>query len=160
MKNRWKTISIISWIVLAIILALGIFFMVSEKRENATLKAEVEKYKSIALVDGDGQEDAAQSDSDKKDGSSGDSKDSSTSGKDAKNNGANNNGGNGQNAVPGQNVVYVEKEVPKYIYVAAEPDKTEPAPVEPSTDDDTPAPETDDSNAGNLAFAEGVTYQM
>lgn len=163
MKNRWKTISIISWIVLAIVLALGIFFMVSEKRENATLKAEVEKYKSIALVDGDGQEDSAQSDSDKKDGSAKDSNDDSTSGKDAKNNGANNNGGNGQNAVPGQNVVYVEKEVPKYIYVATEPDKSdkpEPAPVEPSTDDDTPAPETDDSNAGNLAFAEGVTYQM
>ena len=163
MKNRWKAISIISWIVLAIVLALGIFFMVSEKRENATLKAEVEKYKSIALVDGDGQEDSAQSDSDKKDGSAKDSNDDSTSGKDAKNNGANNNGGNGQNAVPGQNVVYVEKEVPKYIYVATEPDKSdkpEPAPVEPSTDDDTPAPETDDSNAGNLAFAEGVTYQM
>lgn len=172
-NNRWKTVSIISWIVLAIILALGIFFNVSERRENATLKAEVEKYKSLALVDGG---------TDEKDGSQSDSKDSkdaSTGAKDNKNGGTNggtnNYAGSGQNTAANQNVVYVEKEVPKYIYVAAEPDKsdkTEPTPqptpeepaTEPSTEDpgeeETPAPQPDTSNAGNLAFAEGVSYEM
>lgn len=90
-NNGWKTVSIISWIVLAIILALGIFFNVSERRENATLKAEVEKYKSLALVDGgtDGKDGSRSDSKDSKDSKDKDSKDTSTNAKDNKNGGTN-----------------------------------------------------------------------
>ncbi len=178
MKNHWKTISIISWIVLAIVLALGIIFTVSAKHENASLKAEIAEYKT--LVAGGAAEQNGSS-ADTKDGKdkgseSKDSKDStSNSGgnKDKKDQaaGGNNGANNATGGTAGQNVVYVEKEVPKYIYVAAEPEKKEntmpaeePASEEPSTEpssDDSGEEETkDESNIGNLAFAEGVTYQM
>ena len=167
MGKRWKTISIISWIVLAIVLALGIIFTISEKNENASLKAEIEVYKSLALTnEGPDQNGDSQNDSNggsKTEDSKGnkDSSSNTNAGKDNKDTNAQNSGS------VGQNVVYVEKEVPKYIYVAAEPERsnnTDPS-EEPSTEDSPDDPsedetETDDSNEGNLAYAEGVTYQM
>ena len=173
MRNRWKTISIISWIALAIVLALGIIFTVSGKRANAALKAEVEEYKRLAVSGGEADPNGSGKDDGEAGSQNGSSKDASKDGKEA-NAGKDNKDTNGQNGAAA-NVVYVEKEVPKYIYIAVEPEKSDSA--EPSTDptpDQTPdedgsqdpddgSPDDempDESNKGNLAFADGVTYQM
>ena len=157
MKNRWKTISIISWIVLAIVLALGIILTVSGKHEAASLKAEVEKYKSLAMA----KDEASPSDNAQSE------KESQQSGQDASTAKEEKSAKEKSNTSVTQTVVYQEKEVPKYIYVAVEPEKsenTEPATEEPTTEDpgeeETQEPEKDESNIGNLAFSEGVTYQM
>lgn len=168
MKNHWKTISIISWVVLAIVLALGIILTVSAKHENAALKAEIAEYKSLA-AGGENEQGGSASSKDSQESSS-DSKGSNDK-KDQSgntNNGANNNGVN-NNGNAGQNVVYVEKEVPKYIYVASEPEKKDTPVPEPQSEEQQTEPQTDESgeeetkdesNKANLAFATGVTYQM
>lgn len=50
MNNRWKNIRFIAWIMLAVVLAFGSLFPISENKENESVKAEIALNKTPALV--------------------------------------------------------------------------------------------------------------